>query len=255
MEKHDLNNDFGSMAFKQLMELFIIPEIRRRKEAGKLNESFELYAAQIIFFPDGRKPLVRINSEMKAVAKIKLKSGISKKVSEPIFIHELEGLEELNLTEEDDLDCGHATLFRIGNRWIMVFDFRYNRKLSKKHIEVAKQFYEAAEFSFSRKNWSAFIDNLFSTVELLAKSILLSTPAPELRKKSSHKAIKTEFNRFTNLKNIDPVYCEIFNKLYNLRSRARYLKGDFSISEDEACKLLDIVDKMMEDIIVHVSIH
>lgn len=255
MEEHHLSNEFGRKVFQQLMDLFVTPEVRRRQEAGELCKPLDLHAAQIIFFPDGRKPHVRINSEVKAIGKMKLKSGVSKKAGEPIFEHELEGLEEINLTEEDDPDCGHATLLRIGDRWLVALDFRYNKALSKKHIETAKQFYEAAEFSFHQRNWSAFIDNLFSTAELLAKSILLSMPEPKFHKKASHKAIQIKYNRFADLGNVEAVHRETFNKLSSLRDRARYLKGDVSISEGEARRLLEIVKNMMEDVALGVGIH
>lgn len=255
MEEHDQNNEFGHKVFEQFMDLFVTPEIKRRQETGELGKPLDLWAAQIVFFPDGRKPQVRINSEVRAISKMKLKPGISKKAGEPIFEHELEGLEEINLTEEDDSDCGHAILLRIGAKWIIAFDFRYNKALSKKHIETAEQFYESAEFSFSQRNWSSFIDNLFSVAELLAKSILLSMPDPKFRKKASHKAIQLRYNRFADLGNVEAAYRETFNKLPGLRDSARYLKGDISISEDEARRLLKIVKNMMEDANHHVGIH
>ena len=255
MEERNQNNEFGHKVFEQFMGIFVTPEVKRRQETGELDKHLDLRAAQIIFFPDGRKPQLRINSEVKAIGKMKLKTGISKKAGEPIFEHELEGLEEINLTEEDDSDCGHATLLRIGGRWIIAFDFRYNKALSKCHIEAAEQFYKAAEFSLNKKNWLSFIDNLFSAAELLAKSILLSMPDPKFRKKTTHKAIQNRYNRFANLGNVEAVYSKTFNKLSSLRDRARYLKEDISISEEEARRLLVIIKNMMENAARYVSIY
>jgi len=229
------------------MDLFVTPEVKRRLETGELREPFNLRAAQIIFFPDGRKPQVRLNSEIRAIGKVKLRQGISKKAGEPIYEHEVEGLKEVNLTDEDDPDCGHATLIRIGDSWTIAFDFRYNKELSRKHLEAARQFCESAEFSLNRKNWSPFIDNLFSVAELVAKSILLSMPDPRFRKKATHKAIQSRFNRFASLGNVKPVYRETFNKLSVMRDHARYLKRGVSVSEDECRRLLDIVRIMMEE--------
>lgn len=249
MGEHDQNSEFGHRVFEQFLALFFAPEIKRRQETGELDTPFDLRSAQIIFFPDGRKPHVRINSEVKARLEVKLKPGISKKAGEVIFGHEVEGLKEINLTEEDDPDCGHATLIRTGNsnRWEIAFDFRYNKALSKKHIETAKQFYEAAMFSFNQASWAPFIDNLFSAAELSAKSILLSMSGSEFRKKASHKAIQIRYNRFADLGNVEAIYSATFNKLSGLRDRARYLKGDISVSEDEARGLLDNVGNMIED--------
>jgi uncharacterized protein (UPF0332 family) len=229
------------------MDLFVTPELQRRQNAGELPKPLDLRVAQIIFYPDGRKPQVRINCEVKAIGKVKLKSGISKKVGEPIYEHEVEGLEKINLSEGDDPDCGHATLVRVENRWIIAFDFRYNKALSKKHIETAQQFFESAEFSFKQKNWSPFIDNLFSAAELSVKAILLSMSDPKFRKKATHNAIQTRYNRFADLGNVEAVYKNTFNKLSSLRVRARYLKENFSISEEEARTFLNTIRNMIED--------
>lgn len=247
MEKQDRQNEFGRRVFEQFMDLYVTPEIRRRQEAGELQKPLDLRAAQIVFFPNGRKPQVRINSEVRAIGKVKLKAGVSKKAGEPIFEHEVGGLKEIYLTEQDDPDCGHATLLRIADRWIIAFDFRYNKALSGRHIETAKQFYASAKFSFDKKNWVSFIDNLYSATELIAKSILLSMPDPKFRKKATHKAIQMRYNRFADLGNVKAVYRETFNKLYGLRPRARYLKVDISIPEEEARSLLDTVKTMIED--------
>lgn len=254
MEEQGFDREFGEKVLQQFMDLFVTPEVKRRREIGELDKPLDLRAAQIIFFPDGRKPQVRINSEIRAISKVKFKPGISKKPGEPIFENEIDGLQEINLTEEDDPDCGHATLVRIADSWTIAFDFRYNKALSKKHIETAKQFYEAAEFSYNHGNWSPFVDNLFSATELIAKCILLSMPDAKFRKKSSHKAIQIRFNRFANLGNVEAVYRETFNKLSGLRDSARYLKATMSISEEEAKRLLNIVGSMIEDTTRYVDI-
>lgn len=229
------------------MDLYVAPEIRRRQEAGELDKSFSLRAVQIIFFPDGRTPQVRINSEVRAIGKVKLKPRISKEAGEDIFEHEVEGLKVINLTEEDDPDCGHATLVRIGDSWVIAFDFRYNKALSAKHINAAKHFWESAEFSFKQRNWAPFFDNLFSASELLATSVLLSMPDPKFRKKTTHKSIQMKYNRFADLGNVQSVYRETFNKLSGLRDCTRYLKREAKISVKEAHNLLNTIKKMIED--------
>lgn len=108
-------------------------------------------------------------------------------------------------------------------------------------------FYGSATFSFEKKHWSPFVDNLFSAAELLARSILLSAPDPEFREKATHKAIKSRYNHEYQLGNLDVSHRAAFNKLSDLRGGARYLKGDVSISEAEAQELLDAVRDMMED--------
>lgn len=230
------------------MDIFVTPEVVRRQENGKLPRPFDLRAAQIIFYPDGRKPEVRINSEVKAVGKMKLKPGVSKNYGDLVYTNELEGLENLTLTDEDDPDCGHATILRLGDTWLLAFDFIYNKALAKKHIETAKEFIEAAEFSFSHKHWSAFADNLFSAAELLAKAELLAGWSdPAFREKTTHTAVRSRYNRFAHLGNVDPLHAKTYNKLSELRYPARYLKNEFSLSENEAQALLESLRSMLQE--------
>jgi hypothetical protein len=138
----DVNRDteFGQKLYSQLMELFVTPAVEERQPKNELPRPLPLQAAQIIFFPDGSKPLVRVNDEVQAVGEVKLKSGVSKNVGDPIYANEIEGLEKIKLTEKDFPDCGHATLMRFNETWSIAFDFRYNKDLSLKHLNTAVEF-------------------------------------------------------------------------------------------------------------------
>ena len=71
-ESRDDEEDFARKASKNLLDVFVTPEVTRRQERGELPRPLDLRAAQIIFYADGRKPLIRINEEVKAIAKVKL---------------------------------------------------------------------------------------------------------------------------------------------------------------------------------------
>lgn len=238
---------FYQTLLNQFLDLFILPEIRRRQETGDLPKPLGLRAAQIIFYADGKKPEIRINSEIKAIARIKLKKGISKNKGDPIHENEIEGLNKIKLTDEEDPDCGHATNLKLGNSWIIAFDFRYNKGLAKKHVDTAKQFFELAEIAFQKKYWSPCLDNLFSASELAAKAELLMISDPKFSKKTTHPDIKKRYNRFANLGNVEDRYCEALNKLTGLRARARYLQGEMPISREEIETLLENVKRMINE--------
>jgi len=227
----------------QLMTLYIYPELMKRQ----LPQDFSLRAAQILFYDDKRPCQVRINEEVRAIARVKLKSGVSKKKSEPIYESEVEDLKEINLTEYDDPNCAHVTLMRVGDTWTIEFDFRYNKRLVQKHIKAAKEFYEAAEFSYQKENWAPSIDNLFSAAELAAKSTLLLMPGTGFTKKSRHKSIQFRYNAFANLRNVPAEFKETLNNLSRLRNLARYLRGDFSINRRTIEDYMKIVRKMIDD--------
>jgi len=244
------NVEIYKKAFQNFLDLFVTPEVQKRQEAGKLPKPLDFRAAQIIFYPDGRRPEIRINSEVLALAKMKLKEGVIKEIGEAVYENELDGFEKITLTNNDDPNCGHVTMLKINNEWFLAFDAIYDKQLSKQHLETAKQFIAATEFAFSQKHWSTFVDNLFSAAELIAKAILLgSWSGPKFRKDSSHRAVHSRFNKYTHLGNADPKFTEALNKLSKLRYPARYVEGELNLSKDEAQKYLDVVKKMYEDMI------
>jgi uncharacterized protein (UPF0332 family) len=214
------------------MNLFVYPEISRRQETGEIQKPLNLRSAQVLFFPDDRKPLVRINSEIKAIGRVRLR--VSKEKGDPIREDEIENLDEINRAEGDYPDCGHATLIRIRDRWTIAFDFRVNKSLARKHVAAAYEFLRSAERCVKPKDWHPFFDNLFSAAELSVRSILLT-----MREKTqTHKGVSMRFNRFADLENVGPEYKKTFNRLYGVRDPARYLKGDITIPKEEALSML-----------------
>lgn len=231
------DEEFGKNVIKNLFKQFIFPEIYSRQDEGLIEKPYNLRAAQILFFLDRRRPKILLNDEVHGLANIRLKKGIRKSKGDPITENEVEGLNGFDLLEEYK-DCGHATMLRFNDTWSLYFDFRYNKGLSSKHIETAKEFFEAAKYSLDNSYYSSFIDNLFSCSELLAKSMLISLVSPNFVKISSHRAIHRRLNRFAYIGNVDQEFSELYNKLNGYRPRARYLKGDIDLDKEEADELL-----------------
>ena len=236
----------GQRFLQQMMDIFIIPAIEERQSAEELLKPVDLRSAQVIFFPDGRKPQVRINEEVRAIGQVKMREGITKNAGDPIFEHEIQGLGDLMLPEKEFPGCGHTTFVRFGESWIMAFDFRYNKDMSRRHLDAASQFLGTAEFALEKQHWSSFVDNLFSAAELTARATLLMMPDQKFRKKASHKAIHNKYNRFANPGNIAKEHLTAFNKLYGIRDKARYLKQPFVVSHEEAATLISAVREMIE---------
>ena len=240
------NTEFGQRVFSQFMELFVTPAVKERQSKGDLPKPFPLHAAQIIFFPDGSKPIVRVNEEVKAIGQVKLKDGILKAEGDALYANEIEGLEKIKLVEDEFPDCGHATLMKFNNTWTIAFDFRYNKDYSIKHLDTAAEFYESGHTAFEKGHWSAFVDNLFSACELAAKAILLSIQNKDFRDKATHKGIHSRFNRFASLGNVKEDHKDVFNRLHIIRGKARYLKGELALSNDEATQMLTAVKELIE---------
>lgn len=222
------------------MDLFVKPEITRRQSDENAARPYSLQRAQIIFYPDGKKPTVRLNDEVKILVEVKLKDDVPQnfKIGDPVTWDNIERIERTKLTNDDDPNCGHATLLFINGGWHVSFDFIYNRALSRSHLEAAKQFLLAAAIAKDKKHWAVFIDNLCSASELTAKAYLLSSPDSTVKSAKSHNLVKSRANKHGQLGNLQKSHVESFNKVWRLRNPARYLEGTLSINDEEADSLI-----------------
>ncbi len=251
MTRQEMYQEAMAKAFDNFFEMYINPEVERRQQEGQLPKPTDLRAAQILFFPDRRPTQVRINSEVKALAERTFKPGVAQRTpGDAVFAHEIESLRVVGLAADDDPNCGHATFIRIGQRWSWAFDLRYNKGHARKHLAAASEFYQCAEFALNGSNWIAFVENLFSCAELLAKAMVMCLYDLRIMETASHKRIHSQFNLFARpeLGNVAEDQRRTFNRLCKLRYATRYLEKDPAIAEEEARQMLDTVSDMMEEI-------
>ena len=244
--KDDQDPKIGEKLYEQFMNLFFEPEIKKRQDAGILPVPAKISRMQVIFFPTKRPPLVQLNNEVVSSARVKLKSGVQIIPGKTINQSEIQSIEKIELTEKEYGDCGHITFLFCENKWNIFFDFRRNKEYAKRHLSSAKEFFETAEFSLVKNYKAPFVDTLFSSAELLAKCELLLLPDPKFREKASHTVIKSKFNRWTNLGNVDIKFKNALNELTNLRINIRYLKKDITITDKECNDLINTVKEWIE---------
>ena len=244
------NQEFADNVFKNFNDLFFNPEIEKRRKLNQIVEPFYLIAAQVVFFSDGKQPIIRINEEVKATVKIKQNVDIT---IENFWATRNE-VEKVIFSDPENLDCGHATMIHFKDGYKLTFDFIYNKDSCNKYLNTAEEFLKSAQFALENNYISAFIDNSFSSMELLAKSKLLLETNQNIKGKTNHKAIKSEFNkRYKNdLNSIEINYKIVLNKLSELRNNARYLENPFSVSEEDKIlimnSMLDLHKKVKENI-------
>lgn len=240
-----LGEDGVQNTFSNFMSLWILPEIESRKQSGKLTDSFILNKAQVIFDPDKQEKIVRLNDEVQALAKAKLKAGTTKVYNEPIYENEIEGIISISLTDQDSPDAGHVTFLRFKNTWIMHMDFRQHKGKAKVRYESALQFLRAAKLNFENKLERPFIDNLFSAVELLATSQLLCISESQYVKKQSHPSTNMKYNSYVKIGNAKPEFANVLNKLWSLTNPARYCNSQLTFDWKDGEKYLQTAEEMV----------
>ncbi len=235
-----MEENFSNNFLRHITEVWLQPEIQRRKQHGKWTKDSKLRAFQIIFSVDRNLNKVRLNSEVKALAKCKLKTP--KKSGEPVYDNEIEDIERFELTEYDP-NCGHITGLLIKGKWAISFDFIYNRKRVAEYVKAANEFLESAKVNISQNRLRPFFDECFSCMELLTVALFLEMADKEIACSKSHELRVQRLENWSNLGNIDPEYAKAIRKLWSIRSSARYLSST-TFSQEKPKEFLKIVEKM-----------
>lgn len=237
-----MDNKIAKRIFQQVMDLWIEPEIKKRKSLKRLPKNFNLKAAQIIFSLDRGWNKVRLNSKVKAEGHMKLNT--SKDKGDPIYEAEIENIQSIKLTDKDP-NCAHVTLLLIKNKWIISFDFRYNKKRVREHIKAAEEFFDSAKDNLAKKRLRPFFENSFACAELLAKSILLQLPDKEMLYGKNHNTKIKKFKNWANLGNVKKEHSHVLERLKGLRSSARYLYST-EFKKEDSNQIINTLEEMMK---------
>lgn len=223
--------------FQHAMEIWFLPEIKKRQESGQIPNTFVLHAAQLITFPDERPKVIRLNEEVAITAKARIKPGVQKDIGAFLSMEEIEGLESWQLPDTEDPNCGHLTIINLGGSWCLAFDFRFNKAEARKHLDAAEEFLAAARFSLKEVLLRAAAENLFNAAELAAKAYILMTPVKSASTSERHGFIHSRFNVLGRFGNIAPDQKDAFNTLSSMRPSARYLRAEFVAGIEELTEL------------------
>jgi HEPN domain-containing protein len=238
----------GKALWEQVWANWVSPEIEVRREMGRLPAGFELRAAQIIFCPDAEVPTVRLNEEVVAVARVKIEGPIAK--GQAIFENQIQDVESVDLTDSDP-DSGHCTLLRVKDHWHIAFDLRRYATHVGEMVRLSGQFLDTATLALTSGSTEAFVDNLFSAVELLAKAqlVLFGGHDPASRK---HSAIHPHFNMWGKLGNTRAEYVRLLNDLAKMRPKARYMEGPLTLSHSDAAAMLAVGRDFQTDMLAQI---
>ena len=212
--------------FDDTIQRFIQPEILARHERNEIGVPLDLIKAQVLFFLDGRPTVVRLNDEVRALAQFYVLPKTDKVIGSKIYEEEVAGIESVQL-HGDDENCGHITIIRLKDHYHLTFDATYNRGRARELIETATEFLRAAEFCRTKEYWAAFVDNLFSAMELAVKALLWTNAefGGQFRAKMKHSTLHSLFNRFAKLGNVPEGQRATFNTLATTRPKARYRRA------------------------------
>jgi hypothetical protein len=199
---------------QQAFSLWVAPEIQRRGDGGLLPSNFEFLAAQIVFWPDGRPLEVRLNEEVRCSFLVEPARDIVAEVDKLIGLDDINRVIEIRPPSEE-ADAGHVTILCLRESWCFTFDFTYNNARVANTLKAAREFLIAAHESAEKGRYRPFVDALFSAVELMAKALMLCSPAVAAPS-WSHNKIKWQLNLRRKEKVVGGDFAELLNELAKL---------------------------------------
>jgi len=209
------------------------PEIQQRKHDGRLPADFSLehlQAVQVILNPE-EQPRVKLNEEVKFRIVEEVAFGLTE--SGAIDPTDEQRSEKLELTD-DDANAQHYTFVRRGGVWHFTFGCQQNAQRIRDYIEMAREFLKCAEWAHEHDQPRAFVDNLFSADELLAKALhLIRAEDLEVVRSKRHKFSASQINLARKDGRMPDAFVEHFNWLSNNRSRARYNPSAFTVDRSD----------------------
>lgn len=235
-----LSEEGAVTMLRQAFDMWVNPEIEKRRAAGTLPDPFELYMAQRIQFPDGRN-LVRLNEEVRGIANVRAQREV--KAGEPVSLADMAGIEDFDIPD-DELDAGHWTMIWTGKSWFVSFNFLSNRAKCKMLLQKASEFFEASKYAIGAGSIAVAVDTLFSACELISKAELVSSSILPIETKT-HGPISSKLNEWRRLGNVEGAFVDLFNRLGRLRPRFRY-DAAFSDIKPIMSEDLELVQSMIE---------
>jgi uncharacterized protein (UPF0332 family) len=214
--------EWGGKVLENAFEQWFRPELDRRANAGTITEGYSVWAMQAIFDLDLPAPIVNINDQISGVLRARSKGAISK--GQQVGLRDLGDIEGIELTDAHQ-NAGHFTAILHNGSWFLAFDFRRNASRIAQHLDAVKEFLSVAEFSVENSLWRPAIENLFTSVELMAKSILMMVPDRRVLDAKSHQFVHTTFNLYSKTGLTEREHVTLLNELSKLRLNARYPKG------------------------------
>ena len=198
------------------VDRWIVPELRRRREAGLIPEGqHPLSKVQVIFEPDGTHK-VRINEEVLLVVRGDFQPGRELSVGGELYLDDLDVTDQ-SLTDQDP-DAAHVSLFFMREGWLILADHRYNATTAQTRLGSAPEFLDTAREAMAADSLHVAGDVLFSGVELCAQTVLLLTNTV----RDKHPGVKAQFNRLHSDGLVPADHKDLLREAHDLRLKARY---------------------------------
>ncbi|MCH8814507.1 MAG: hypothetical protein IH957_05320 [Chloroflexi bacterium] len=230
---------------EQALDLWVEPELARRRSGGLMGSEFELRALQVVMIPPpNERIIIRLNEEVAPIARYRVDGPVKEGQRIEIDPSRVQGF---SLGPEDDPNAGHFTMMRLAESWLIHFDFTYNRQRAQEYLKAAREYLRSAGLVLRDEGaLRSASELLFAAIELSVQAELMHTPRGETKR---HRERLKRFVNWSELGNAPDASREALTKLTNLRPASRYLEAPLEIDP----QTLEYYASAIEEQIAHVD--
>lgn len=237
------HEEAGETMFDSMTEIWVTPEVERRRQAGTWGADDVVYRFQVQFL-DEDEVIVRVNDEVKGMLMVKATGPVEE--GQDVYMEDFSAISGYQLPDEH-AHHPHVTAVFHHETWFMAYQLGHRDQSRHEVLAAGREFLAAAAADLQERRLRPFFDNANSAVELLAKAELLScAPTIEIaRGCGSHRTLSQAYNVWVgHLKNGDRRFSDALNRLAKLRRQGRYLTTELEADEDEANEILGVLQDM-----------
>lgn len=163
--------------FNQITNLYILPEIKKRRDSGSITDDFRVKQC-LIKLPRNREPIVLFNHEVSWLVYVVVSEEV--KEGDIPYLHQLTDFHSVVLPEEDGEQVAFIFLkHRIGDKYDVIVDATPNLEMSPEERQAAKKEIQDLIIAFITQNLADYAAEAYfcdKTQNLLYKNGLWLVP-------------------------------------------------------------------------------
>lgn len=231
------------------LDNFVYPEIMNRIEKGKLTSSFRLTKAHILLFTRHSKNKILLENEVMFNANCIWNEPDKVKIGQQVQASNIKKINKIFPRDNYHRNAAQIMIVKMTEGWQIAVDLVFDCNKVKERVNKAKRYLKSAENNLKEETWDPFINDVWSSTELLVQSILLIHYMGDYSVKQTHEQTLKLFKVHCDHENSPNEYFEHYKKMHSLRNPARYvtkMEKEFTIKPSDGKQYFDKTKEISE---------
>jgi uncharacterized protein (UPF0332 family) len=238
------------MHIANILDNFAYPEIMRRIKDHRISSNYKLHSVDLVMYQNSNRNEILLNEEVRFLPNVKYKVNKPFKPGQLVMPEDIEEILGLYPEAINDPNAGHIMLTKFRENWYYACDLIYGLETSKQLCEKAEASIKSAHDNMNEMRWILVLDKLLHVC-------MFSTHAIQILQYDKNFSLKQCYQKNIDYLsidakngNIDPKYTELYNRIFELRKKIKYLlsvSGKNKVKE-EINKLVRLTSAFLDQV-------